>query len=168
MLPPVAPLRERAPGGSGGAAGSRESQQARDRIGRQAEERAWVWLREQGHPGVTWVSANAQKVAVNHPAHNPHGSDVHHYDLHYLNELGEQVAVEVKGTSGSSREFYLSREELAFAECQPPDATACSSLHRPSTIKTAACTCLKTLSYTKAKRTAGTTNASAPKPTRCE
>jgi hypothetical protein len=120
ILPPAAPLRQRASGGSGGAGGGRESQQARDRIGRQAEERAWVWLREQGHPGLTWVSANAQKVAVNHPAHNPHGSDEHHYDLHYLNKLGELVAVEVKGTSGSSREFYLSREELAFAECQPP------------------------------------------------
>lgn len=69
---------------------------------------------------MTWVSANAQKVAVNHPAHNPHGSDEHHYDLHYLNEQGERVAVEVKGTSGTAMEFYLSREELAFAESQPP------------------------------------------------
>jgi hypothetical protein len=107
-------------GGSGGSAGSRESQLARDRTGRRAEERAWVWLREQGYPGVTWVSANAQKVAVQHPAHNPSGSDEHHYDLHYLNEAGEQVAVEVKGTSGQSLEFYLSREELAFAERQLP------------------------------------------------
>ena len=59
-------------------------------------------------------------MAVQHPAHNSSGSDEHHYDLHYLNEAGEQVAVEVKGTSGQSLEFYLSREELAFAERQLP------------------------------------------------
>ena len=117
--PPAPPARQRASGGSGGAAGSRESQQARDRVGRRAEERAWVWLCEQEYRGVTWVSANAQKVAVGHPAHNPHGSDEHHYDLHYLTETGEQVAVEVKGTSGTASEFYLSREELTFAEQQP-------------------------------------------------
>jgi hypothetical protein len=120
----VAPApRQRTAGGSGGgggAAGSRESQQARDRIGRRAEERAWVWLREQGYQNVTWVSANAQKVAVNHPAHNANGSDEHHYDLHYLNEAGEQVAVEVKGTSGQTLEFYLSQGELVFAERQLP------------------------------------------------
>lgn len=121
LVAPAARLRTPGGGGGGGGAvGSRESQQARDRIGRRAEERAWVWLREQGYQNVTWVSANAQKVAVDHPAHNANGSDEHHYDLHYLNEAGEQVAVEVKGTSGQALEFYLSQGELAFAERQLP------------------------------------------------
>jgi hypothetical protein len=120
LAPPPPPPRSRTTGGGGGGGGSRETQQTRDRIGRLAEERAWVWLRAKGYRDVTWVSANAQKVAVNHPAHNLRGSDDHHYDLHYFTEDGEQVAIEVKGTSGQTLEFYLSREELAFAERQLP------------------------------------------------
>jgi hypothetical protein len=118
VAPPPRPASGAAgPGGAG--AGTREAQLNRDRIGRRAEERVWVWLREQGYREVTWVSANAKRVADTHAAHNALGSDEYHYDLRYLDQNGETVYVEVKGTSGPALEGYLSRQELAFAERQP-------------------------------------------------
>ncbi|MGI4873035.1 MAG: sacsin N-terminal ATP-binding-like domain-containing protein [Janthinobacterium lividum] len=120
VAPPPRPAGEAASGDGGASSSTREAQLNREHVGRRAEERVWVWLRARGYGEVTWVSANARRVADTHPAYNRLGSDRHHYDLRYLDAAGETVYVEVKGTTGPALEGYLSRAELAFAERQLP------------------------------------------------
>lgn len=61
----------------------------------------------ENYKSVEWVSKNAEKAKV-----VVSGDDTLGYDIQYVNEHGELIFVEVKATSGTTRQFNLTKYEV--------------------------------------------------------
>jgi hypothetical protein len=84
-------------------------------LGRIAEHRVFMWLREQYKDNVKWVSRNAVDVGSEHPGYNQEGGDSSGCDIQYKDENGQEFWVEVKGKKSDDNEFYISKSELRTA-----------------------------------------------------
>lgn len=78
-------------------------------IGIVAEKVVYDFLSNK-YSDVEWVSKNAAKAEV-----NPEGSDIHGYDMRYIDENGEIQYIEVKGKSTDDKHFFISSSEYHFA-----------------------------------------------------
>ncbi|MGG1398036.1 DUF3883 domain-containing protein [Bacillus salipaludis] len=95
--------------GSGKGTGFVKSKNT-EKIGLKGERFVYALLKE-NYTEVDWVSENAKADGV-----NAHGKAGLGYDLTYLNEENKKIFVEVKTTTGDADYFYLSANELDFAE----------------------------------------------------
>lgn len=87
------------------------SQSNKDEIGRQGELLVYEHLSQKYE--VKWLSNNAKKCGKTDQADDNCG-----YDMHYFNENGEQIFVEVKTSNAQNTdkfEFYISQNELDCA-----------------------------------------------------
>jgi hypothetical protein len=107
-------------GGSGGGGkpnGKRldggASTEIKDLIGQVAEKMVFEQLVRDGFQNVTWVSKNAAKAKV-----NPEGTDDYGYDIGYIDDLGNDHFIEVKGKLDQVKHFHISSPEVRKAKSE--------------------------------------------------
>jgi hypothetical protein len=81
-----------------------------EKIGLKGERFVYALLKE-NYTEVEWVSENAKADGV-----NSHGKAGLGFDLTYVNEENKKIFLEVKASTGDVDYFYLSANELDFAE----------------------------------------------------
>jgi len=79
-------------------------------IGLVAEKMVYEQLIREKFHNVTWVSKNAARAKV-----NPEGTDDEGYDIGYIDDVGNNHFIEVKGKSDNVKHFYISGSEFAKA-----------------------------------------------------
>ncbi|WP_183561602.1 sacsin N-terminal ATP-binding-like domain-containing protein [Mucilaginibacter sp. SP1R1] len=103
-------------GGHGGGHGSGKridgaaSTEVKDLIGLVAEKMVYEQLVKENFHNVSWVSKNAAKAKV-----NPEGTDDYGYDVGYIDALGNDHFIEVKGKVDNVKHFYISSPEFRKA-----------------------------------------------------
>lgn len=113
LAKPEIVIRDGSPRKSGGGNGSVQRRLKKsDANGLLGEKLAYEMLKKTYEKDrVIWVSENAKKAGV-----NAEGRDGLGYDFRIERTSGEVIFVEVKATTGSELVFYISEEELVFAE----------------------------------------------------
>lgn len=102
-------------GGNGGGhhgGNGRQTEKQKEEIGFTGECHVYSeLLKKYGAEKVTWASEYGKKAEVNED-----GKDGLGYDMKYTSDEGNPIFVEVKSTSGEDIIFYITKEEVAFAE----------------------------------------------------
>ena len=101
-------------GGGGSGSGKRvdggASSDTKDLIGLVAEKMVYEQLIKDNFQSVTWVSKNAAKAKV-----NPEGTDDYGYDIGYIDSLGKDHFIEVKGKGDDVKHFFITSPEFRRA-----------------------------------------------------